>query len=54
MLEAIIHAVLLALGLILPLGVQNVFVFNQGASQSRFRNALHCLLSLQRVSVIQS
>lgn len=30
MLEAFIHAVLLALGLILPLGVQNVFVFNQG------------------------
>ncbi|MGW9527837.1 LysE/ArgO family amino acid transporter [Paenibacillus terrae] len=45
MLEAIIHAVLLALGLILPLGVQNVFVFNQGASQSRFRNALPAVIT---------
>ncbi|MGG1671717.1 LysE/ArgO family amino acid transporter [Paenibacillus sp. NRS-1783] len=45
MLEAIIHAVLLALGLILPLGVQNVFVFNQGASQPRFRNALPVVIT---------
>ncbi len=45
MLEAVIHAVLLALGLILPLGVQNVFVFNQGASQSRFRNALPAVIT---------
>lgn len=45
MLGAIIHAVLLALGLILPLGVQNVFVFNQGASQSRFRNALPAVIT---------
>ncbi|WP_309443966.1 LysE family transporter, partial [Bacillus nitratireducens] len=27
-----IHGIILAFGLILPLGVQNVFVFNQGAS----------------------
>ncbi|MGX5628572.1 LysE/ArgO family amino acid transporter [Bacillus thuringiensis] len=31
--EAIIHGIILAFGLIIPLGVQNVFVFNQGASQ---------------------
>ncbi len=33
MLVAFIHGFILALGLILPLGVQNVFVFNQGAIQ---------------------
>ncbi|WP_409299767.1 LysE/ArgO family amino acid transporter [Peribacillus sp. SCS-155] len=33
MLEAIVHGIILAFGLILPLGVQNVFVFNQGAIQ---------------------
>lgn len=32
--EAILHGIVLAFGLIIPLGVQNVFVFNQGASQS--------------------
>lgn len=31
--EAILHGILLAFGLILPLGVQNVFIFSQGASQ---------------------
>jgi len=31
--EAGFHGVVLALGLILPLGVQNVFVFTQGATQ---------------------
>ena len=35
MIAAAIHGFILALGLILPLGVQNVFVFNQGAIQSR-------------------
>ncbi len=38
--EAIIHGIILAIGLILPLGVQNVFVFSQGATQPRLRNAL--------------
>lgn len=32
-LEAILHGILLAFGLILPLGVQNVFIFSQGATQ---------------------
>ncbi len=36
LIEAIIHGVILAFGLILPLGVQNVFVFNQGAIQLLF------------------
>lgn len=36
----IIHAVVLAFGLILPLGVQNVFIFNQGMSQRSYARAL--------------
>ncbi|MFF2878604.1 LysE/ArgO family amino acid transporter [Gottfriedia sp. NPDC057991] len=38
--EAIIHGLVLAFGLILPLGVQNVFVFSQGATQSKLIRAL--------------
>ncbi|GIP23483.1 LysE/ArgO family amino acid transporter [Paenibacillus sp. J22TS3] len=40
MIEAVIHGIILALGLILPLGVQNVFVFNQGAAAARWPLAL--------------
>ncbi|WP_042351866.1 LysE/ArgO family amino acid transporter [Bacillus massiliigorillae] len=40
MFEAIIHGFILAFGLILPLGVQNVFVFNQGVSHPYIRKAL--------------
>jgi L-lysine exporter family protein LysE/ArgO len=36
MISAAVHGFILALGLILPLGVQNVFVFNQGALQPRW------------------
>ncbi|MDH2880290.1 LysE/ArgO family amino acid transporter [Bacillus cytotoxicus] len=38
--EAMIHGIILAFGLILPLGVQNIFVFSQGATQPRFIRAL--------------
>ncbi|MGE7093720.1 LysE/ArgO family amino acid transporter [Lysinibacillus sp. NPDC048646] len=38
--EAFIHGIILAFGLILPLGVQNVFVFSQGATQRRLVRAL--------------
>lgn len=38
--EPIIYGILLAFGLILPLGVQNVFVFTQGVTQPRFIKAL--------------
>jgi L-lysine exporter family protein LysE/ArgO len=38
--EAILHGIILAFGLIVPLGVQNVFVFNQGALQPTFIKAL--------------
>jgi len=45
MLQVVIHAFLLALGLILPLGAQNVFVFNQGALQPRYARALPITLT---------
>lgn len=45
MITAILHGIALAFGLILPLGVQNVFVFNQGASQSRFKDAIPVVLT---------
>ena len=37
--EPILHGIILAFGLILPLGVQNVFVFSQGATQPRLARA---------------
>jgi L-lysine exporter family protein LysE/ArgO len=45
MVEAIFHGILLAFGLILPLGVQNVFVFNQGASHPTLIRALPAVLT---------
>ncbi len=45
MFEAIIHGFILAFGLILPLGVQNVFVFNQGATQPQFLGALPVIIT---------
>ena len=45
MISAAIHGFILAFGLILPLGVQNVFVFNQGAMQPRWANALPVVLT---------
>jgi L-lysine exporter family protein LysE/ArgO len=45
MIEALIHGVILAFGLILPLGAQNVFVFNQGATQPTFIRALPVVLT---------
>ena len=38
--DAFFHVIVLALGLILPLGVQNVFVFTQGAIQPTLVRAL--------------
>jgi len=40
MLQAFFHGFFLALGLILPLGAQNVFVFNQGIFHRRWLDAL--------------
>ncbi|KYZ77839.1 lysine transporter LysE [Anaerosporomusa subterranea] len=45
MLAALLHGIVLAFGLILPLGAQNVFVFNQGASQPRFSDAIPVIIT---------
>jgi len=45
MLPAFLHGYLLSLGLILPLGPQNVFIFSQGATQPRLRRALPVVLT---------
>ncbi|CAM4184910.1 lysine transporter LysE [Staphylococcus schweitzeri] len=45
MLAAILHGFILSIGLILPLGAQNVFIFNQGANQSKYRYALPAILT---------
>ncbi|RIX50261.1 amino acid transporter [Paenibacillus nanensis] len=45
MLTAIIQGIILAAGLILPLGVQNVFVFNQGVTQPKFYRALPVIVT---------
>ncbi|MEH7748262.1 LysE family transporter, partial [Neobacillus drentensis] len=45
MISAAIHGFILAFGLILPLGVQNVFIFNQGAMQSRWIYVLPVVLT---------
>ncbi len=45
MLSAFLHGYLLAFGLILPLGPQNVFVFSQGATQPKLRRALPVVLT---------
>ncbi|WP_312506702.1 LysE/ArgO family amino acid transporter [Lysinibacillus sp.] len=43
--EAFLHGIILAFGLILPLGVQNVFVFSQGATQPNVFKALPASLT---------
>lgn len=45
MVSAAFHGIVLALGLILPLGVQNVFVFNQGANQPKFSRTLPVIIT---------
>ncbi|BCJ85709.1 LysE/ArgO family amino acid transporter [Effusibacillus dendaii] len=45
MFQAVVHGFILAFGLILPLGVQNVFIFNQGALQKRFVHALPAVIT---------
>ncbi|MFB3168062.1 LysE/ArgO family amino acid transporter [Neobacillus sp. 179-C4.2 HS] len=45
MISAAIHGFILAFGLILPLGVQNVFVFNQGALQPKWPKALPVVIT---------
>lgn len=38
--QAFVHGIILAIGLILPLGVQNLFVFTQGVTQPTLLRAL--------------
>lgn len=45
MLNAFIYGVVLAFGLIIPLGVQNIFVFNQGATQRQLTHALPSVIT---------
>lgn len=45
MIAAIFHGFILAFGLILPLGVQNVFVFNQGAVQPKYVKVLPVIIT---------
>lgn len=45
MIEAILHGLLLSFGLILPLGAQNIFVFNQGANHKHFRSAIPVVIT---------
>lgn len=40
-----LHAALLAIGLIMPLGMQNIFIFNQGASHQNFSGALPSIVT---------
>nr|WP_275590087.1 LysE family transporter [Mammaliicoccus sp. F-M27] len=41
---AFLHGFLLALGLILPLGAQNVFIFNQGANHKRISKTMPVII----------
>lgn len=43
--EPLLHGMMLAFGLILPLGVQNIFIFNQGATHKNFKNALPAVMT---------
>lgn len=45
MMQAFFHGFILAFGLILPLGVQNIFVFSQGATQPNIYKALPATLA---------
>lgn len=38
--QAFLHGLIVALSLILPLGMQNIYIFNQGANQKHFINTL--------------
>jgi len=45
MFNAFFSGLFLALGLIVPLGVQNIFIFNQGANQEHFLHALPSVIT---------
>ncbi len=39
------YGVILAFGLIIPLGIQNIFILNQGATQSKWIQTIPCVLT---------
>ncbi|PNZ79983.1 lysine transporter LysE [Staphylococcus petrasii] len=43
--QATIHGLLLALGLILPLGAQNIFIFNQGANHAKLKRVIPVIIT---------
>jgi L-lysine exporter family protein LysE/ArgO len=45
MIAALFHGFILAIGLIIPLGVQNFFIFSQGATRDRFSSVLPIVIS---------
>lgn len=45
MVHAFIYGIFLAFGLIMPLGIQNIFLFNQGATQKHFLHALPSVIT---------
>jgi L-lysine exporter family protein LysE/ArgO len=45
MIHAFFYGIILAFGLIIPLGAQNIFVFNQGATQRHFLHAMPSVLT---------
>lgn len=45
MFQAFLYGIVLAFGLIIPLGAQNIFIFNQGAAQQHFLHALPAVLA---------
>lgn len=45
MIAAFFYGLLLAFGLILPLGPQNMFILNQGSKSHRFRDALPAVIT---------
>ncbi|WP_219837280.1 LysE/ArgO family amino acid transporter [Paenibacillus sp. R14(2021)] len=45
MMNVVLHGVLLGFGLIVPVGAQNMFVFNQGANQSSYAKALPVIVA---------
>ena len=52
MTTAFIYGAILAFGLIIPLGMQNIFIFNQGAIQEHFLQALPSVLTAFMCDVI--
>lgn len=45
MIGAFLHGLVLAVGLIIPLGVQNIFIFNQGAAVRRWSRVLPAVIT---------